>query len=140
MSKSINNLLISQLAAETGVPVTSIKYYEKRGILKPYSRTDAGYRLYHPDQCKQLNFIKNTQSLGFTLSEVHELLNLNFGEQPFKEPLSEQIDAKIKDVEVRIQQLQQLHEHLQQLYDACLCNNPDKICPIWQKLTKPSAD
>lgn len=103
--------------------------------MKPYSRTDSGYRLYHPDQCKQLNFIKNTQSLGFTLSEVHELLNLNFGEQPAKEPLSEQIDAKTKAIEVRIQPL---HEHLQQSYDACLCNNPDKICPIWQTLTNHS--
>jgi len=64
---------ISQLAERTGVPATTLRFYEASGLL-PAERTDAGYRIYGEDAVRRLAFIDAAKHLGLPLEEIAELL------------------------------------------------------------------
>ncbi len=66
---------ISQLAERTGVPATTLRFYEGAGLL-PAGRTASGYRLYGEDAVERLAFIGAAKHLGLALEEIAELLSV----------------------------------------------------------------
>ena len=66
---------VSELAALSGVSVRTLHHYDEVGLLRPRSRTDAGYRLYGDDELRRLHEILFWRSLGFPLEEVGALLD-----------------------------------------------------------------
>jgi DNA-binding transcriptional MerR regulator len=66
-------LLISQLAERTGVPATTLRFYESTGLL-PADRTPGGYRVYDEDAVQRLGFISAAKRLGLPLEEIAGLL------------------------------------------------------------------
>jgi DNA-binding transcriptional MerR regulator len=73
---SAKTFRIGELAKWTHVPVDTIRYYEKLGLLAPAVRTRSGYRSFGPASAERLRFIRHAQGLGFTLEEIGELLEL----------------------------------------------------------------
>lgn len=71
----MSTMLISELAARSGVPVTTLRFYEGAGLL-PAGRTSSGYRVYGQDAVERLAFIGAAKRLGFPLEEVGELLTV----------------------------------------------------------------
>ena len=69
------DLLISQLADRTGVPATTLRFYESAGLL-PADRTPGGYRVYDEDAVERLGFITAAKRLGLQLEEIAELLHV----------------------------------------------------------------
>ena len=69
----VESLTISQLAHEAGVHVETVRYYERRGLLREPPRTPAGYRQYAAADLRRLQFIARAKQLGFTLAEVARL-------------------------------------------------------------------
>ncbi|MBF0752316.1 MULTISPECIES: MerR family transcriptional regulator [unclassified Pasteurella] len=70
---------INELSKCTGINLETIRYYEKQGILPEPKRSANGYRQYHEESVKQLNFVKNCRALGFSLEDIRELNRLKFG-------------------------------------------------------------
>lgn len=66
---------ISQLAERTGVPASTLRYYESEGLL-PAQRSQAGYRLYDEPAVERLGFIATAKRLGLPLDEIAELLHV----------------------------------------------------------------
>ncbi|MEU8840502.1 heavy metal-responsive transcriptional regulator [Streptomyces roseus] len=66
---------ISQLAERSGVPATTLRYYEDAGLL-PADRTSSGYRVYGEDAVERLAFISSAKLLGLSLEEIRELLGV----------------------------------------------------------------
>lgn len=69
-------LRIGELASKGNVHLETIRYYEREGLLRPPQRTQSGHRVYAPRDVLRLRFIKRSQALGFTLTEIKELLAL----------------------------------------------------------------
>jgi len=69
-------LYIGALAKATGINPKTIRYYEEIGLLPRAKRTDAGYRTYHSDDAKRLQFVKKAQTMGLSLEEIKEVLNI----------------------------------------------------------------
>ena len=65
---------IGELAARAGVNAQTILFYERRRLLPRPPRTAGGYRLYTEADLAQVQFIRQTQRLGFTLREIEALL------------------------------------------------------------------
>ena len=65
---------IGQLARRAGMRTSALRYYEEQGLLAPAGRTDAGYRLYAPEAEQTLYFIQRAQRIGFSLADIHALL------------------------------------------------------------------
>lgn len=69
-------LYIGALAKRTGLARSTLRYYERIGLLAPSARTSAGYRVFSDRTLVELTFVRRAQALGFTLSEVREVLRL----------------------------------------------------------------
>ncbi len=124
---------IGEVAARAGVSVQALRYYERRGLVQPAARSRAGYRAYPPDAVRLVRFVKRAQALGFTLSEVGELIRLRGtvwrGEAA--RGAREAAVAKIRDVDVRVRQLGALREALADLVAACdaTCGTDERPTP-----------
>ena len=80
VSKVIDNVskrTISMLAKELSVNVETIRFYERKGLIKQAPKPMQGYRHYPKETVNRIHFIKRSQELGFTLNEIEGLLALN---------------------------------------------------------------
>src|SRR5580698_4551905 len=68
-------LRIGQIARRSGVSAKALRLYEQRGLLKPCTHSEAGYRLYGPDALRRLMQIVVLKRSGFTLAEIGGLLS-----------------------------------------------------------------
>ncbi|HRI38979.1 MAG: heavy metal-responsive transcriptional regulator [Nitrospira sp.] len=127
-------LTIGQLAKDAGVHIETIRYYERRNLLGPTSRLPSGYRLYNCEAQRRLRFIKNAQTLGFTLHEIAELLNLRVSSTARCGDVQRKAGAKLKQVEAKVSDLQALARALQVLIRTCRAGQPTDACPILQSL------
>src|SRR5262245_49478519 len=72
-------MLVGDLAKASGKTVRAIHLYEDLGLLKPHDRSKGRYRLFGPDALVRVRWISKLQSLGFSLSEIQELLRAQEG-------------------------------------------------------------
>lgn len=125
---------IGQLAKRASVNIQTIRFYEKKGILKPVERRESGYRLYDDECFKQLGFILRSKELGFSLQEISELLDLRFPSSQNCDAVKNKVHQKLADVRSKITQLKQLESTLKSLAQDCESRSiPDK-CPIIENI------
>ena len=129
-----SGLTIGQLAKEVGVNVQTVRYYERLNLLLPPVRKPSGYRLYGTSDSKRLHFIKNAQSLGFTLHEIGELLNLRVSTAARCGDVQRKAEDKLRQVEAKVRDLQALARALQSLIHNCKAGQPTDRCPILKSL------
>lgn len=127
-------LKIGAVAAEAGVNVQTLRYYERRGLLAEPERTRSGYREYAPDTVRLIRFIKRAQDLGFTLNEIEELLLLRDRRPRGRVKIRSVAEAKLKDIDEKIRQLQSMRRALSTLVDSCACSEGALACPILEAL------
>ena len=65
---------ISELAVRAGVPVSTVRYYERIGLLQAPERTDSGYRDYDEDSATRLLFVSRARGLGIGCEQIADLL------------------------------------------------------------------
>ena len=70
----METLTIGRLAHEAGVNIETIRYYERRGLIRQPPRTSSGYRQYSAADLWRLQFISRAKQLGFTLAEIATLV------------------------------------------------------------------
>ncbi|MFB2878967.1 MULTISPECIES: heavy metal-responsive transcriptional regulator [Floridanema] len=118
MTKTILGKLhkIGEVASFTGLPVKTIRYYEELGLLSPVvTRASSGYRLFDSQVLKRLDFIKRAQSLGMSLKEIQEFLEIHDrGELPCHE-VKQHIQSKLKAIDRQIAALETLRSELLEL-------------------------
>ncbi len=87
-----------QLGKAGGVNIQTIRYYERLKLLAPTNRKPSGYRVYDSDALRRLRFIKNAQTLGFTLRDITELLNLRVSATAHCGDVQRKAQAKLMQV------------------------------------------
>jgi len=65
---------IGELAKASSVPTSTVRYYERAGLLRPTARSTANYRLYTDEDLQRLRFVRAAQATGFTLEDIGHLL------------------------------------------------------------------
>lgn len=95
---------IGELAEQTNVAVATIRYYESLSLLAPAKKAENGYRYYDEKAIKQLRFIKQAQSLQFSLSEIQQVLEISQKGKPTCPLVKDLLDRKITELEQRIEQ------------------------------------
>jgi MerR family mercuric resistance operon transcriptional regulator len=119
---------IGVLAKQTAVNVETIRYYQRRGLVEEPPRPLGGARRYNEVHTRRLRFIRQAQTLGFSLDEVAELLALEDGRHCHEaEALG---SAKLATVRERIAQLHRVETVLATLVDQCVCNAGNVRCPL----------
>lgn len=127
---------IGLVAKASGVPIKTIRYYEEMGLLKAVGRTEGGYRLFDAEILTRLRFIKRAQSLGLSLTEIKEFLDVHDqGELPC-DHVKVKLADKVTEIEQQIQQLQILKQELEGLLSGweTIPTHPEAtICPVIQR-------
>lgn len=131
-----SGLTIGQLARIAGVNVQTVRYYERRDLLQPSDRKPSGYRVYDHEALRLLRFIKNAQTLGFTLREIAELLELRVSSRSLCGDVQRRAEAKLKQIEVKVRDLQSLATTLRDLLRTCKAGQTTDRCPILKGLEK----
>ncbi len=127
-------LRIGQLAERARVNVQTVRFYERRGLIAEPERTAAGYRQYLPDVVRRIRFIKRAQDLGFSLSEITELLDLRARSPVACKAVEGKARKKIALVETKISELERIKRALEDLADDCAVRAPSGECPILEAL------
>ena len=129
-----SDLTIGKLAKAVGVNIQTVRYYERRRLLSPMSRRPSGYRLYGDEALRRLHFIKNAQTLGFTLHEIAELLNLRVSSVARCGDVQRTAQAKLVQIAAKVRDLRALAHALQGLIQTCRAGQPTDRCPIVKSL------
>ena len=99
------------------------------GSLQP-SRLLNGYRIYEEDTIKALRFLRQAQTLGITLSEIKQLLELTRNGQRPCQALREVACRHLNDIDARIRQLRSLRNELRDLLSRNVVADSDELCPL----------
>lgn len=139
---------IGELATHARINIQSIRFYERKGLLRQPPRTSAGYRNYSHSDLERIQFIKWCQPLGFTLKEVRELIPLHstlaqlpslHRRRPAElQKIIRMAQNKFASVQKKIQLLeaagQQLHLAIKKLQ-----NHAGPACPASRSTLKPKS-
>lgn len=121
----MEKLTISKIAEMAGVGVETVRFYQRKDLLREPKAVGA-FRIYEPEDAQKIIFIKRAQDLGFTLSEVKELLELNTKSRVTCSTVKNKTEIKIKEIEKKVEDLLRMKKSLHQL--ACACDgDQDKI-------------
>ena len=121
------SLTIGELAAAGGVGVETIRFYQRRDLLRTPAR-GGGIRHYGRDDVRRLRFIRQAQAAGFTLEEIRELLELDAGEDRGR--ARELAKARIEALDAKIADLQRARDALRRLARECGAGSTGP-CPIF---------
>ena len=124
---------IGQLAAKTGCPVETIRYFEKIGLLPHPMRGANGYREYEESQQKWLQFILRSRALGFTQNVVRRLSDIAHQSQPACGDVRDLLIEHIADVEEKQVDLERMHQSLERLKARCQDGTLND-CPVIDEL------
>lgn len=125
---------ISDLAREADVPVSTVRYYERAGLIDPDSRTKANYRIYSDGAVERLHFIRSAQAAGFTIADIKQLLELKSGDTTCCKAVQPLIEGRLSHVDTRIDELQQIRRTLHSLLEICRRSDEDGACGALEKL------
>lgn len=96
---------IGELAKQTGVRVSTLRYYEQIGLLSA-QRSESGYRQFAPEAVQRVQFILHARSLGFTLREIRRILNLPCEDGSRCAQVARMVERRIATIEKKITLLQ----------------------------------
>jgi MerR family mercuric resistance operon transcriptional regulator len=131
----MERLTIGELAKRGGVNLETIRYYERRGLLPKPPRSPSGYRMFSSDSVRRVRFIKRAQELGFSLKEIKELLALRVTPGTTGADVRRRAEAKIADIEEKVQHLRAMKKALTGLTAACCGDGSISECPILESLS-----
>ena len=120
------SLTIGELAAAGGVGVETIRFYQRRELLRTPAR-GGGIRHYDWADVRRLRFIRQAQAAGFTLEEIRELLELDAGED--RSRARELAKARVEALDAKIADLQRARDALRRLARECAEGSAGP-CPI----------
>lgn len=130
---SNTSLTIGKLAKAAGVGVETIRYYQQLALL-PVPPTRGAYRHYPVSLVSRIRFIKRAQELGFSLSEVADLLSLEDGTDRCS--IRRLASERLEQIQAKLIDLNRMKKALSQLIHECEETSTEQPCPIISTLTK----
>jgi len=125
---------IGEVAHRASVNKETVRYYEKRELITKPERRRSGYRIFTQQQIDEIRFIKRAQQLGFTLSEIKEMMSLRVGKDISCGEVRAKAEEKYQDVLEKIEDLKRIKNVLIDLIDSCKANAQTEDCVILNAL------
>jgi Cu(I)-responsive transcriptional regulator len=126
---------IGEVAAATGLPAKTIRFYESAGLIDPPARSAGNYRVYDERQVATLRFIQQARQLGFSVKEVAALVALWRDRRRASADVRRLATAHLSGIDARIAELKRVRQTLQGLIERCHGDHrPD--CPILAELAE----
>lgn len=128
---------IGELAKLSELPSSTIRFYEKQGLLPDAQRTAAGYRVYDQNILQRIQFIKIGQLLGFKLHELPAIMGQ--GDALDHEGLLRKLDLKqselakqIVNLQSNVDKIERLKEGLKNTWETGECMSSSRLTQIFE--------
>jgi DNA-binding transcriptional MerR regulator len=129
---------ISQLARAGEVPITTVRYYERVGLVRPADRSSGNYRLYDDDSLRQLRFIRTAQATGFTLDDVKALLTAADSSAGSCRQVQLLLEERLAEVAQRLKDLRHVERVLKLALRKCRETERVDCCHVIEALREGS--
>lgn len=132
---------IGEIAEQAGVTTKTVRYYESLGLLAEPSRTGSGYRTYDTDALERLQFIRDAQATGLSLTEIQSILELKDHGERSCEHTRSLLHRQIHDIDAQIARLAEARRALSELAaradraDPAECSDPHRCQVIGARTT-----
>ena len=103
---------IGELAKTSGVSPDTIRFYEKKRLLKSVMRTESGQRIYSADAAHRIRIIRSALALGFSVAELQEIFSMRDSGQAPCNRVYELATARLDELEAVLKQWQSIHTRL----------------------------
>lgn len=110
-------LFIGELSRQVGIPIQTIHYYERLGLLNPPQRTESQYRIYAVEDQDRLRFIQKAKRFGLSLDEIKKLLDIRAEGVPPCASLKAMVKQHLDELDYRIQELMAFRQALVRRYE-----------------------
>ena len=130
---------IGQLAREVGVPVSTVRYYERVGLLAPQGRTEANYRFYDEETLERLRFIRAAKDAGFALEDVATLLELRDGSLAPCSEVQTLIENRLYAIGERIDDFRRVQRELEACLEICRAERDPAHCQVLDRIADEAA-
>jgi MerR family Zn(II)-responsive transcriptional regulator of zntA len=139
---------IGELSKAAGVKVGTIRFYERKKLLKPAGRTPSGYRTYSEQDIQSVKGIRLTQDLGFTLKEIKELLDLHRTVTRLSDPIVDRTgmrqaiamtEEKLRVLDHKVRELRRMRRDTGELLTA-LRTAAGNACPFLNRTPSSKRD
>ena len=124
---------IGEAAGASGVSAKMIRHYEELGLLPEARRTDSGYRQYEQNEVHTLRFVRHARDLGFSLSDIAELVGLWQNRRRPSRQVKALAQAHITELELKAAELLAMKSALEHLVRCCQGDDRPE-CPILDTL------
>lgn len=124
---------IGNVAARTGLPTKTIRYYEDIGLVTP-QRDANGYRRFREADMHKLGFVGRARALGFSIEECRDLLALYEDEDRASADVRQIAIGHLEEIERKITALSDMRDTLKGLVHACAGDHRPN-CPILKELS-----
>ncbi|MBE2173889.1 MerR family transcriptional regulator [Acinetobacter oleivorans] len=128
------SLSIGQLSKKADVPIDTIRYYEKVGVLDRIQRSENNYRIYTEQTLNDLLFIKHCRELDISLSDIKTLKEMKTQPKQACTKIDNLVDKYLNEVSEKIERLLLLKESLIDLKQHCSTNRTVDECGILKEL------
>lgn len=126
-------LTINIVAKKAGIGIETIRYYQRIGLIEKPEKPLSGYRVYSEDTVARLLFIQRAKELGFSLTEISNLLALGDGRCMETKELALH---KLEIIKSKIYDLQAITNTLEKLIQSCESNSAHQGCPLITAILK----
>lgn len=113
--------LIHQLSKETGIPIGTIRFYEQSGLINGQKKpgvTTNNYAYYGEDVIDKIRFIQMAKAVGFTLSEIKEVIDAWYLKQISKPAQMAVLQKKLLQIDEKMKELKAMKQQI----NICLQN------------------
>jgi MerR family mercuric resistance operon transcriptional regulator len=125
----MKGLSIGQLARSAGVATSTVRYYERSGLLKPETRAGTGqYRQYGPKSLEKLKFIKSAQAVGLSLKEVADLLRATEDDGSPCDEVMSALRRRLESVRQQMADLRRVERTLSAALNTCCVGKGSDLC------------
>lgn len=126
---------IGHLAKAADVPISTVRYYEQRGLLRPERRTESNYRMYGAASLRRLRFIRIAQQTGFTLEDIALLLRLRDGATGNNcKQVETLVDQRLGHITEQLRELRRVQRVLKSTLDWCRNPRVEGRCRVLDDL------
>lgn len=121
---------ISEIAESAGVPTSTVRYYERVGLMAAPGRTSSGYRNYDEDAAARLLFITRARRLGLSCDQITSLLPVWAGTNcgPAHDEVGRLIEEKQAEIAERKAELDRFAAQLDEVRAALEREIPPYVC------------
>ena len=125
---------IGGLAKAADVPTSTVRYYERAGILRPSGRSAGNYRIYSEAELERLRFIRAAQATGFTLDDIKTLLRPAACDR-----VQGLIEKRLEQVAGRMSELRRVQRVLEGALAECREHEQSGRCRVIEMLSATTA-